>query len=72
MQIHLRFEVENVALEEVSFRVLRSLSVSIIPPFSTLIAHLSEEKTDDAWKPSKREILFLIFGSMLYHGSGGY
>jgi hypothetical protein len=44
MQVHLRFEVDKVAMEEISFRVLRVLSVSIIPPFSTLIALLSEDQ----------------------------
>jgi hypothetical protein len=66
------FEEYKVALEETSFRVLHFFSVSIIPPFSALIALLSEDQTDDTWKHSNREILFLILGSMMYHGSGGY
>jgi hypothetical protein len=65
-------EVDKVALEEVVFRVLWLFSVGVIPPFSTSIALLSEDQTEDTWKTSNREILFLIFGSILYHGSGGY
>jgi len=43
VQVHLRFEEYKVAMEEISFRVLRVFSVSIIP-FSTLIALLSEDQ----------------------------
>lgn len=71
MQVHLRFEEYKVAMEEISFRVLRVFCQHYSTIFHVNSTFIRRPK-GDTWKHSNREILFLILGSMLYHGSGGY